>query len=133
MVLLTPLYSSDTTGISLFVSLAFGLGQCGIGMLLALRSAQLGGWRSFRPLVLALIGAGFALSGVAELVVSGAEALGAVTGTPNAAQVRQIRFVADGTLAVGLAVAALTLASWFVWRRIVAARDFDDRPTMRHS
>jgi hypothetical protein len=100
---------------------------------MALRSAHLGGWRSFRPLVLALVGAGFALSGVAELVVSGAEALGSVTGAPNPPQVQQIRVVADASLAAGLAAAALVLVFFLVWRRFVPARGSGGRPPMGSS
>ncbi len=122
MMALTLSGASRTLGISLIISLAFGLGQCGIGALMLLRGTRLGGWRSFRALLLAMLGAGFALSGVAELVVSGAEALGALGGMPRPDQIRQVRLVADDVLAIGLAAVALALALYPVWRRILIAR-----------
>lgn len=88
---------------------------------MVLRGSRLGGWRAFRPLLLALLGAGFALSGLTELVVSGTEGLGAIGGTPGSAQVRQVRLVADATLAAGLVVIALALALYPAWRRFVPA------------
>jgi hypothetical protein len=115
-------------GLSLFISLAFGLGQCGIGAFMARRGAQRGGWRSFRGLLLALLGAALALSGVAELAVSGAETLGALSGAPSAAQVRQIRELVDSLLAGGLVAVALTLALYPAWRCTVPARLTPQQP-----
>jgi hypothetical protein len=116
------------TGLSLIISLAFGLGQCGVGAFMVHRGAQRGGWRSYRSLLLVLLGAAFALSGLAELIVSGAEALGALRGAPNAAQVHQIRQVVDGLLAGGLAAVALALALYPAWRRIVTAHPTAQQP-----
>jgi hypothetical protein len=120
-------------GLSLIVSLAFGLGQCAVGAFMVQRGAQRGGWHSYRSLLLALLGAAFALSGLAEMVVSGAETLGALRGAPSAAQIHQIRLVVDGLLAGGLAAVALALALYPAWRRILAAHPTAQQPHKERS
>lgn len=107
---------------SLIISLAFGLGQCGIGALMVVRGARQGRWQAFKSVLLVVLGASLALSGVVELIVSGAEGLSALSGVPDASQFRQVRLIADDALGGGLALAGLTLALFPLWRRFVPVR-----------
>jgi hypothetical protein len=79
-------------------------------------------WHTFKYYLLAALGAGFALSGVTELVVSGAEALGALSGVPSPGQFRDIRQFADDALAVGLALAGAALLLFPVLKHVFPPR-----------
>ncbi|HEV2238662.1 MAG TPA: hypothetical protein VGR57_18535 [Ktedonobacterales bacterium] len=114
---LAPLAAAHAPALSLVISLAFGLGQVGIGMLMLRRGAR--HWRTFKSYLLMALGAGFALSGVTELVVSGAEALGALTGSPDPGQFQVVRRLADDALAAGLALAGVAVALFPIWQRFI--------------
>ncbi|HEY7985124.1 MAG TPA: hypothetical protein VID73_13190 [Ktedonobacterales bacterium] len=114
---LAPLDAAHASALSLVISLAFGLGQVGIGMLMLRRGIRR--WRAFRFCLLAALGAGLALSGVTELIVSGAEALGALSGLPSPSQFQAIRRIADDALAAGLALAGAVVVLFPIWRRLV--------------
>lgn len=122
MIPLSLLGAPHVPAYSLIISLAFGLGQCGIGALMVVRGARQGRWRTFKYVLLVIFGASLAMSGVTELIVSGAEGLSALSGAPDPGQFRQLRLIADDALGAGLELAGLTLVLFPLWRRFIPVR-----------
>jgi hypothetical protein len=122
MIPLALLGAPQVPAYSLIISLAFGLGQCGIGALMVVRGVRQDQWQAFKYVLLVVLGASLALSGVTELIVSGAEGMNALSGVPDAGQFRQLRLIADDALDAGLALAGLTLVLLPLWRRLFPVR-----------
>lgn len=99
----------------LAISLVFGAGQVVVGSALAWRGLGHGRWRHAAPFVMALIGLWVVCSGVAELIVSGLEAIAQGWHTPTARAVAAVRQLADAGLLVVAGLLAVALGLYLVW------------------
>jgi len=120
---------------SLALSLLFGAGQLVIGGIVALRIARTGRWRAFGQYLLMLVALWFTFSGLSELLVSGTEAVRAITMHPSAAVFASWRSRIDGALLVVSACLAVALALYPLAIRLRASKSgstqgkLDGKPT----
>jgi hypothetical protein len=102
-------HSTSTALTPLLISLAFGAGQCVVGVALVLRAATGGRWRRPGVYVASVLGAWAICSGLAELVVSGLALCAKVSDMPPAATLAGVRRTADTALLIATGVLVLPL------------------------
>ena len=121
--------------LSLALSLLFGAGQLVIGGIVALGIARTGRWRAFGQYLLMLVALWFTCSGISELLVSGTEAVRAITMHPSAAAFAVWRSRIDAALLVVSAALAVALTLYPLVIRLRASpsgsthRSLDGKPT----
>ncbi|HEX9412485.1 MAG TPA: hypothetical protein VF916_03200 [Ktedonobacterales bacterium] len=118
MNMLIALRTMSTPLLSLYISLAFGVGQCVIGAALVIRGRAGGRWRRLATFVGAILGAWLVCSGAAELAVSGAEVITRLQSHPDVAASTRVRGMADAALLVASGILAAALALYPLWLRL---------------